>query len=193
MKLPERDIPKSILFKLFVEYFFFCFPEAKPVSILFDEFFPYLAANPISDIVPEHCSNTGCEYRECEMFLTPESSYEDHYVHPWDCSPDDREWFDTSWGKCYEIVPFTESLDESTYPIYCCKYPLLADEWYDDECKSSNRQDDSYCLREEYEELFDMSHVEMISKRARRAREKGVVFGWICFDKRGGVERIWEI
>ena len=172
MELPKYDIPESIFFELFVEYFLFSFPHPEPFTVFFDEFFSYLFAYPVTDIVPEHSSNNGDEYRHEEMITRPESSDEDHHVHPGNCRPDDGKWLDTCRGKCYEIIPFTEWLYQLSYPLDSSDYPILPDEWYDEYGKSRYRQKESNCLREKYEELFDMTHASMIWKSEIRAREK---------------------
>ena len=84
MELPEDDIPKSIFLDLPFEDTSFCLPDSEPVTVLYDKFFPEPFPDPVADIVPEHRS----EYRrgdgQCEVFSSPESSYEDHYIHPGD-------------------------------------------------------------------------------------------------------------
>lgn len=89
MKFPKQDIPESVFLELFVEDFFFCFPKSEPVTIFLDEFFSIVFSYPVAEIVPNHCSNDGERDSDEEMITRPESSYEDHNIHPWNRSSDD--------------------------------------------------------------------------------------------------------
>ena len=74
-------------------------------------------AYPIADVVPEHRTDR-CEYDSSDdMRLTPESAYEDHYIHARNCSSYDRHRLDTGTRECDEIVPVPESRDESSDPL----------------------------------------------------------------------------
>jgi hypothetical protein len=88
VKLSEDDIPKSIFLDLPFQYTSFCLPDSEPVTILHDKLFPEPFPDPVADIVPEHRSEYCRDDGQCQVFSSPESSYEDHHIHPWDCCTD---------------------------------------------------------------------------------------------------------
>lgn len=91
MKFAEHDIPKPIFFYLSMEYSSFSFPESDPVSIFFYDFCSIPFSDPVTEIIPEHSTEDGERYGPDEVILPPESSHEDHHIHPRYSSPDDGE------------------------------------------------------------------------------------------------------
>ncbi len=89
MELPKDDIPESIFLYLSFEYVSFSLPDSEPVSVSCYEFLAPPLPDPVSDIVPEHRTEYGTDDRHDEMSPSPESSYEDHHIHPWDCCADE--------------------------------------------------------------------------------------------------------
>ena len=91
MELPKDDIPKSIFLDLSFEYLSFRLAHSHPVTIASDEIMSEPFPDPVADIVAEHragYSTYDCQY---EVISSPESSYEDHHVHPWYSCPDERK------------------------------------------------------------------------------------------------------
>ena len=131
MKLPEDDIPEAIILDLFFEDLLFCLSDSEPVTIFLDELPTVPFADPEAEIVPDHGTDDGRDDREGKMISCPESSHEDHDIHPWDSSPNDRKWLDASWCECDEIIPWSECLDEFAHPDNRLLYPFRMDERYD--------------------------------------------------------------
>ena len=91
MELPKDDIPKSIFLDLSFEYLSFRLAHSHPVTIASDEIMSEPLPDPVADIVAEHRardSTYDCQY---EVISSPESSYEDHHIHPWYSCPDERK------------------------------------------------------------------------------------------------------
>ncbi len=91
MEFPEDDIPEAIILDLFFENLLFGLPDSEPVTVFFDKLmsipFPY----PEAEIVPDHSTDNSRDDREGKMISSPESSDEDHDIHPWNCCPNDRK------------------------------------------------------------------------------------------------------
>lgn len=155
MELAECDIPESVFLELSLEDLLLSTPEREPVSVFFDELVAIPLPDPVSEIVPEHGTEYRRDDREGEVCLRPESSDEDHDIHPWYCRPDDRQWLDTCRGECDEIVPVAECLDECTDPVDSHLDPLWTCKWYDDDTKSQECESDSEKFRDKWKCLFD--------------------------------------
>jgi hypothetical protein len=91
MELPEYDIPKSIFLYLSLEYTSFCLAYTDPVTILRDELFSPPFPDPVAYIVSEHRSEDSRDDGQYDMLSSPESSDENHHVHPWYRCPDEWE------------------------------------------------------------------------------------------------------
>ncbi len=172
MKFPKQDIPESVFLELFVEDFFFCFPKSEPVTIFLDEFFSIVFSYPVAEIVPNHCSNDGERDSDEEMITRPESSYEDHNIHPWNRSSDDWQWLNTCRKKSNEIIPVPNRLDNSPNPYKGSFYPLFMHQWDDYNGKSQEGQEDSDKFCDDGENSLDSAHRWMIQKSQRSARRK---------------------
>ncbi len=91
MELSEYDIPESVFLYLSMEYRRFCTTDSEPVTVLLYELSSIPLSDPIAEIVPDHSTEYSREYRRDDMELPPESSYEDHHIHPRHGSSDNRE------------------------------------------------------------------------------------------------------
>ena len=172
MELSQYDIPKSIFFDLLVEDGSLGLAHTEPVSILLDELAPVPFPDPVSEIIPEHSTDDGSEDRQNDMSLPPESTDEDHDIHPRDCCPDDREGFDTCREKCDEIIPASQSLDQLTDPLDPHLDPLGSYERDDDERESEYSKNNREEFRDRFYEKFEcLFHVFTLSKRADFAIE----------------------
>ena len=116
MEFSKNDIPKTIFLNLFFEDFLFCFSESDIVTISMDDLVSIPFSDPISEIVTDHSTDAGKEYRKDEMWFAPESSNQDHDIHPWYSCPDYWERFYTRWCECNQIIPVSESEDELSDP-----------------------------------------------------------------------------
>lgn len=155
MEFPEDNIPKSIFFDLFREDSFLSFPDSEPVTIFFDQLMSIPFPDPVTEIVPDHRSDDGCEDREEEMISSPESADQYHHIHPRDCCSDDRQWLDARREKCDEIIPVTELHDKIPDPYDRSLDPLRTDEWYDEDSKCQEGEDDGEEFCDEWERSFD--------------------------------------
>ncbi len=117
MEFPESNIPESIFLNLSFEDLLLSCPDSEPVSIFLDEFMSVPFPDPVAEIIPEHSTEDRTDDREGKMISRPESSDEDHHIHPWDRSPDDRKRLDTSWGKSNQIVPISHCLNQFPHPV----------------------------------------------------------------------------
>ena len=91
MKLPEDDIPEAIILDLFFEDLLFSLSDSEPVTIFLDKLMTVPFTDPEAEIVPDHGADDGRDDRKGKMISCPESSDEDHDIHPRDSSPNDRK------------------------------------------------------------------------------------------------------
>ena len=95
MKLSEHDIPCTIFLDLTVENLHLRSSESEPFTMFLEDSSTILFSEPVSEPVPEHGSDTCSEDGADEMRLSPESTYEDHHIHPREDDSDDRERLDS--------------------------------------------------------------------------------------------------
>ncbi len=165
VKFPEDDIPESIFLYLLVEDLIFCFSESDPVAIFFDNLLPIPFPDPVSEVVPEHRSDDSTEYGPHDMGFPPESTDEDHHVHPWDRRPDDRKWFHTGGKKGNEIVPVPDVSDELSDPLNPDLDPLRSDEGNKNERERKQRKKYSNSFRKVGEGSSDHRKIDISTSR----------------------------
>ena len=155
MKLPEDDIPEAIILDLFFEDLLFCLSDSEPVTIFLDELPTIPFADPEAEIVPDHGTDDGRDDREGKMISCPESSDEDHDIHPRNGSSNDRKWLDT--GRCErdQVIPWSELLDEFPHPDDRRLDPFRMDERYDHYTKCEECECDRESLGDEWESFFE--------------------------------------
>ena len=91
MEFPEDDIPEPIILDLFFEDLLFCLPDSEPVTVFFDQFATIPFPDPEAEIVPDHGTDDCRDDREGKVIPRPESSDEDHDIHPRNGSSNDRK------------------------------------------------------------------------------------------------------
>jgi hypothetical protein len=146
--------------------------DSKPVTIFLDELSSIPFPDPVPQIIPEHSPDDRRCDRSYDMSLSPESTHEDHDIHPRDCCPDDRKGLDTSWKKCNEIIPIPESRDKPSDPLYTNLDPFRSCEWNNDEdkCKQSKKNREKF--REGFYDIFEgLFHLFRIWKKESFAKE----------------------
>jgi hypothetical protein len=110
-----------------VEYGCFRFTKSEPVTIFFDKFDPIPFPDPVSEIIPDHCSNGRKRDSRDYVVRSPKSSNKNHNIHPRYSGTDNRERFDTSRKKGNKIIPISKSFDKFPNPSYSIFYPLWSD------------------------------------------------------------------
>ncbi len=91
MELAQYYVPESILLYLLAEYPLLCVSQSDIVTIFLYDTMSVPFSCPVPEIVTEHRTDY-CEHHSTDdMRLSPESSYEDHHIHPRYQSSDDRE------------------------------------------------------------------------------------------------------
>ncbi len=169
MKLSENDIPESVLLYLFFEDFLFSFSKTDIVSVFFDNLMSIPFSYPITDVVSDHCSYCSQDYSADNMWLSPESSNKNHYIHSWYCGSDDWEWLRTGTRKGNKIIPTTKRDNEFAYPSNPKLDPIRFYERYHYQYEWENCKKNSDCFRYSYKKALECMHTLMISKKWERA------------------------
>ena len=169
MKLPENDIPKTIFFYLFFEYFCLSNTNSEPVAIFCNKLFSIIFSDPVTNIVSKHSPENGEKNREKHMLFSPKSPHQNHDIHPRNGRSDDRKGFDTGREKCNKIVPISNHLNKFSYPLDCISNPVRFHKRDDDNHKCKNRKKYGKKFREECECFFNHEReVEKILKKKYR-------------------------
>ena len=105
------------------------------------------------------------------MGLTPESSYQDHHIHPWHCSTDDREWLDTGTREGDQVVPVAEYGDELSDPRDPVLDPARPHQWDHEKNEWEEGEEYGDDFRKAYEKLFDDFHELIVRKKILFAKE----------------------
>lgn len=177
VKLSEDDIPESIFFDLSLEYTGLGLSYSEPVSIFCQKLFPEPFPDPVADVVSDHGSSYSRDDSRHQMISSPESSYEDHHIHPWDGCTDKGKWLDTCWEKCDQIVPVSEYFHEISDPGDRDLDPLRSYKWYDDESKSRECEKNRESFRESFEEVFQrLLHEITLAKKFPFAKKRSRIF-----------------
>lgn len=116
MKFSENNIPRAIFCDLSIHDFYLCLAESKPLTMLVENLSTILSPEPESEEIPEHRAHTRREKRPDKMRFSPESSDQNHDIHPRKDDPDNRKWLDACWEKCDQIIPHSYVLDEIPDP-----------------------------------------------------------------------------
>lgn len=179
MKFSKNNIPKSVFFYLFWEYFLFCFSESDVVTIFLDDLMSIPFSDPISDIISDHGTKCSQENRSYDMSFSPKSTNKNHNIHPWKSCSDNREWFCTSRDKCNKIIPISKYSNEFTNPSNSWFYQLWFYERdnYQDERKNSEEYSDR--LSECDKKSLECLHTAIVWKKATFAKK--TLWFWVYF------------
>ncbi len=136
--------------------------------------------DPVAEIIPEHSTEDRTDDREGKMISRPESSDEDHHIHPWDGCPDDREWLDACRSKSNQIVPISHCLNQFSHPVDRNLDPFRMNERDDEDTKCQKREEDGESLRNKWKRFSKHEKEDYDASRVwkKMAIAKGKLGNW---------------